>query len=224
MSTLVYGELPEYVGRPLNFSMSTAMDGQPLAEAALDPLNDYSSTTDFSYNDAQYGVVTLHIECRQANRLTPITIEGQLGYAWLAQVTVCTQGADGQNIPPDVIRTQFSFSTGAGDVSYYSERYDTYTSGDGKGDYTYSFVGETNFTYGTALFGREWSFRMEVAGPLGTRVGIGSVAISSEAQSVDQPYYCFEYGDEFYTENVCTEYSFHWLRWYGEAAGVADSP
>lgn len=224
MTTYVYGELPEYLGRPLNFRLSTAMDGQPLSEVTLDPLNDLYFVNDFSYVDPQYGVVTLHSECRQANRLTPVTVEGQLAYASLAQGVVCTQGADADNIPPGVIRTQFSFSTAAGDVSYYSERYDTYTSGDGSGGYTYSFVGETNYTYGTLLFGREMSFRMEVAGPLGTRVGTGSVAISGEAQSIDQPYYCFEYGNELFTQNVCTQYTFHLLRWSGQADGVADAP
>ncbi len=219
-----YGELPDYVGRPLNFSLSTAMDGQPLAEVSLDPLNDDYYNNDIQYYDPQYGVVTLHSECRQANRLAPITIQGSPGYAWVAQVLVCTEGAEGDNIPPGVIRTQFSFSTGAGDVSYYSERYDTYTPGDGSPGYSYSYVGETNYTYGTLGFGNEWSFRIEVSGPLGTRVGTGKVPLSSEFQSYDQPYYCFEYGDEFYTQNVCTEYVFHWRRWFGVANGVADSP
>jgi hypothetical protein len=144
-TTIVYAELPEYLGRPLNFSLSTAMDGQNLVQVSLDPVNDFLFDTDFSYSDPQYGIVTLHIECRSADRTTPIVVEGQVSYASLAQAIVCTQGADGDNIPPGTIRTQVSFITNAGDVSYYSEHYETYTYGDGSGGYTYSFVGETNY-------------------------------------------------------------------------------
>src|SRR6185436_4859820 len=60
--SIVYADLPEYLGRPLNFSMSTAMDGQTLVQVSLDPLNDFLFDTDFSYSDPQYGIVTLHIE------------------------------------------------------------------------------------------------------------------------------------------------------------------
>jgi hypothetical protein len=223
-TTIVYAELPEYLGRPLNFSLSTAMDGQSLVQVALDPVNDFLFDTDFSYSDPQYGIVTLHIECRSADRTTPIVVEGQVSYASLAQAIVCTQGADGDNIPPGTIRTQVSFITNAGDVSYYSEHYATYTYGDGSGGYTYSFVGETNYTYGTLLFGNEWSFRTEITGPLGTRVATGSVAISSEEVFLDQPYACFDNNGEGWTQHYCTQYSLHYVRMTGQADGVAAGP
>jgi hypothetical protein len=223
-TTLVYGELPEYLGRPLNFSGSTAMDGQPLVEVALDPLDDFLVDTDFSYTDPQYGIVTLHIECRSSNRTSPVVQEGQVVYASLAQLIVCTQGAEGDNIPPDVIRTQFAFVTNAGDVSYYSQHYATYTFGDGSDGYTYSFVGETNYTYGTLLFGNQWSFHMAISGPLGTRVANGSVPISSEDVAFVQPYECFDNSADGWSQHYCTEYSFHYVRLFGQAEGVAAGP
>jgi hypothetical protein len=223
-TTIVYGDLPEYLGRPLNFSGSTAMDGQPLAQVALDPLDDFLVDTDFSYTDPQYGIVTLHIECRQSNRTTPTVQEGQVVYASLVQLLVCTQGAEGDNIPPGIINTQFSFITNAGDVSYYSEQYETYTFGDGSGGYTYSFVGESNYTFGTLLFGNQWSFHMEISGPLGTRVANGSVPISSEDVALVQPYECFDNTADGWTQHYCTEYSLHYVRLFGQAEGVAAGP
>ena len=223
-SSVVYGELPEYLGRPLNFSGSTAMDGQPLAEFALDPLNDWLYDTDFWYDDPQYGRVTLHIECRSSNRTTPIVQAGQVAYASVLQLIVCTQGAEGDNIPPGIIRTQFSLITNAGDVSYYSETYETYTFGDGSGGYTYSFVGETNYTYGTLLFGNQWSFHMEISGPLGMRVANGSVPISTEDVTFVQPYECFDNSGDGWTSHYCAEYSMHYLHLTGQADGVADGP
>lgn len=223
-TTIVYADLPEYLGRPLDFSLSTAMDGQTLVQVSLDPVNDFLFDTDFPVTFPEYGIVTLHIECRAADRTTPIVVEGQVAYASLAQAIVCTQGADGDNIPPGVIRTLVSFATGAGDVSYYSEQYETYTYGDGSGGYTYSFVGETNYTYGTLLFGNEWSFHMEVSGPLGTRVATGSLAISSEEVFIDQPYICFDNNGEGWTQNYCTEYSLHYVHMTGQGEGVAAGP
>ncbi len=96
--------------------------------------------------------------------------------------------------------------------------------GDGSGGYTYSFVGETNYTYGTVLFGNEWSFHMEVAGPLGTRVATGSLAISSEEVFEDQPYACFDNNGEGWTQHYCTQYSLHYVRMTGQADGVAAGP
>ena len=223
-SSLVYADLPEYLGRPLDFSMSTAMDGQALVQVSLDPLNDFLFDTDFSYSDPQYGIVTLHIECRSANRTTPIVQEGVVYDASLAQVEACTQVAEGDNLPPGIISTRLTFITNAGDVSYYSEFYQTHTFGDGRPDYTYSFVGETNYTYGTVLFGKEWSFRMEVGGPLGTRVATGSVAISSEDVSETLPYTCFVNSGDDFTQHYCAEYSRRYVLMTGQANGVAASP
>lgn len=221
---LVSGEVPEYLGRPLNFSGSMAMDGQPLAQVALDPVNDFLIDTDFSYTDPQYGIVTLHIECRTSNRTTPIVQEGQVAYASVAQLLVCTQGAEGDNIPPGEIRTEFSFITSAGDVSYYSEHYETYTFGDGSVGSTYAFVGETNYTYGTLLFGNELSFHMEISGPLGTRIANGSVPISSEDVTLVQPYECFDNNADGWTSRYCAEYSTQYVHLFGLAEGIADAP
>lgn len=222
--SLVYGELPEYVGRPLTFSASTAMDGQPLAQIALDPDGDFLYVSDFSYTDPQYGVVTIHSECRSANRTMPIVSQGQINYASVAQVIVCTQLGEGDNVPPGTTRTQFTFLTNAGDVSYYSERYGTYTFGDGSGGYTYSFVGETNYTYGTLLFGNQWSFHMEISGPLGTRIANGTVPISSEDITATEPYTCYDNSSDGWTSQYCEEYSFHYVHLFGQAEGVADGP
>jgi hypothetical protein len=206
------------LGWPLSFNFHDAIDGTPLNVVASDPTTDFGYSLDFSYPDPQYGLLAHRVDCMITFRTVPTVQEGQTVIAWTGQMTACRLTYPGANAL--VPLTTFEMGTAGGDVAYFSDSYQKSVFADGS-EQTYSFVGETAYTYGTPAFGTEYSFGLEVSGPGGSRAATGNFAISSEHISSVEPYSCKDFISIFGTDRRCFESSISATALRGFASGVA---
>jgi len=203
----VGGNVPAMNGA-LTYSFHDEMDGTALNDLEFNPETDLPWTYESSYEDPVIGTVQAHTTCTQTYKLVPGVFEGRDIMNSPAWITVCTSFRTGPAGPlPDQSFTDFNFSSGAADVSYYGETYQSYTPGpfeDQEAGYTYTFNGETNYTYGPLVFGNDYSFNVTITGSDGTRTAFGTIHLPpSHVEVVSSQLACYDQGDDTFFSHVC---------------------
>lgn len=202
----VIGNVPA-MGWPLAFSVQDEMDGTQLEFLAGDAATP-SWTEEGFEEDPVLGQVHVQRTCATAFNLKPITFEGQDVMTSSAFMTVCTSLRDASSVPlPDRSFTDFNYGTSAGDVSYYGEHFETYDPGpnqDPSYGYYFSFNGDTDYSYGTLVFGKNYKFTVIISGAEVTRTASGTIQLGDPfVNNVARSYSCDDAGDETFFYHSC---------------------
>jgi hypothetical protein len=202
------GHAPALIG-PVSFSLHDEIDGTALNDLDADAASggqSYSAEGD--EEDVELGPVHYITSCRTAYNEEPGVFEGQAIMNSTASAQVCTSMRSNASGPlPDRSFTDFSFTTGAGDVSYYGEdfeKYDPGPNGDPEHVYTFSFNGETHYAFGTLVFGKNYSFALSISGPGMTKTASGTMHLPDPHVVItSQPYSCQDSIDPFWISHTC---------------------
>jgi hypothetical protein len=222
----VGGHVPAMSG-PITFSLHDEIDGTPLNRVEFDPNPDMHVTAEGTEEDPVLGTVHYQTSCTTSFQLVPAVFEGQdvlISPAWL---TVCTWLRSGPSGPlPDRSFTDFNYSTSAGDVSYYGEDWQQYEPGPndtGSSGYTFSFNGETAYTYGTLAFGNAYRFTLSISGSELTKTASGTIHLSApNVIVVSQPYGCDDFSDPTFFTHFCWSANYTQTLIQGSASGTPD--
>jgi hypothetical protein len=218
-NTGVNGQAQGSVGTPFTFQFSDRVDGTVLDDFAFDPAQDNQYSFDYTWVDASGATVQEQGGCATLYRSVPVMVNGQAAFASVASASVCAITYTGGSSYP--ASTAFGLATSAGDVSYYSRGYSHVVNS--SGEYTYSYNQDVAYTYGTLAFGGEYSFRVEVAGPNGTKRAAGTMQVTSSPISYSQPYACYDWSDSFYTQHSCNGYEWAYTWYTGFGSGTPDN-
>ena len=204
-SANVSGHVPPMTG-PLTFSFRDEIDGQLLTDFEFDPAT--ATVLEFAgtYEDPDIGTITYQGSCIDDYRLEQIVYEGLTVDVAPAFVRVCTTLRSGPSGPiPELSVTDFQYGTSAGDVSYYAETYQKYEDGTPgtQYDYTYSFNGDVDYTYGNLKFGHDYSFVFNISGPDQTKTARGTIHATTFVNVVSQPYHCDDYDIGIFIGRSC---------------------
>jgi hypothetical protein len=142
-----------------------------------------------------------------------------------AFVRMCTTLRSGPSGPlPEQSVTDFQYGTNAGDVSYFTDHYQKYDDGDPNTnfDYTYSFNGDVNYTYGNLIFGTDYSFVLRITGPDQSKTASGAIHSTVYNNVVSQPYGCEDFDAGVFFGRQCTSGDYRQTITSGTATGVPD--
>jgi hypothetical protein len=210
---------------PFTFSFQDEIDGKLLNRMEFDPTTDQYSTYEGTYEDPDFGTVHYLARCTLAFKIVPIVWEGQTIDAWQSQILICTWLRDGPSGPlPQQSYTEFTFDTSAGDVSYYAE--DSWAC-DGCVETgvhsSYSFNGDVEFTYGTVVFGTDYSFMLNISGSDQSKTASGTIHTTTESFVNTIPYSCRdEVVDGIFFQNACFAGDYRQTVTSGLASGTPD--
>ena len=223
-STNISGHVPPMTG-PLTFSLRDEVDGQLLTEFEFDPAT--ATNFDFfgTYEDPDIGTITYNGNCTDQSLLEQVVFEGVTVNVSPAFVRICTTLRSGPSGPlPEQSVTDFQYGTNAGDVSYYTEHYQKYDDGDPNTnfDYTYSFNGDVNYTYGNLIFGTDYSFVMKITGADQSKTASGSIHSTVFNNVVSQPYGCEDFDAGVFFGRQCTSGDYRQTITSGNASGSPD--
>ena len=142
-----------------------------------------------------------------------------------AFVRICTTLRSGPSGPlPEQSVTDFQYGTNAGDVYYYTEHYQKYDDGDPNTnfDYTYSFNGDVNYTYGNLIFGNDYSFVMRITGAEQSKTASGTIHSTVFNNVVSQPYACEDFDAGVFFGRTCSSGDYRQTVTSGNASGSPD--
>ena len=223
-STNISGQVPPMTG-PLTFSLRDEIDGQLLTEFEFDPSTAINQEFSGTYEDPDIGTITYNGNCTDQARLEQVVFEGVTVNVSPAFVRICTTLRSGPSGPlPEQSVTDFQYGTNAGDVSYYTEHYQKYDDGDPNTnfDYTYSFNGDVNYTYGNLIFGNDYSFVMKITGPDQSKTASGTIHSTVFNNVVSQPYRCEDFDAGVFFGRQCTSGDYRQTVTSGNASGSPD--
>jgi hypothetical protein len=225
-SVNIGGTVPGLTG-PLTFALHDEIDGQPLTDFQFDPATATSLEFGGTYEDPDFGTVTYHGNCTDQQRLEQVVYEGVTVNVSPAFVRMCSQVHSNAAGPiPSLTRTDFNYGTNAGDVSYYTEDYQKYDDNDpnANNDYTYSFNGDVDYSYGNLTFGTDYSFVFKLSGPDQTKWASGTIHATTFQNVVSQQYSCEDFDIEIFTGRQCSSGEYRQTTTSGNAQGVPDQP
>ena len=223
-SVNVSGHVPPMTG-PLTFSLRDEIDGQLLTEFEFDPATATNQEFSGTYEDPDFGTITYSGNCTDQYRSTQIIFEGQAVNASPAFVRMCTTLRSGPSGPiPELSVTDFQYGTNAGDVSYYTDHYQNYDDGDPNTnfDYTYSFNGDVNYSYGNLIFGTDYSFAMKITGADQSKTALGTIHSTVFNNVVSQPYGCEDFDAGVFFGRACSSGDYRQTVTSGTASGSPD--
>ena len=220
-SVNVSGHVPPMTG-PLTFSLRDEIDGQLLTEFEFDPATATNLEFSGTYEDPDIGTITYNGNCTDQYRSIQIIFEGQAVNVSPAFVRMCTTLRSGPSGPlPELSVTDFQYGTNAGDVSYYTEHYQQYDDNDPDqhNDYTYSFNGDVDYTYGNLTFGNDYSFVMKITGADQSKTALGTIHTTVFNNVVSQPYGCEDFDAGVFFGRTCSYYDYRQTVRSGTATG-----
>ena len=191
---------------PLAVSFRDEIDGNPVTQAAFDPIE---IPTQFEGNQEDPALGSVHFQtgCIDEYVLITMVFEGREITASPIWVQLCKWALSGAAGPlPDHSFTSFFYNSSAGDVSYYAEQYRKYDDGtpEGLGDFTFSFNGDVQFAYGNVVFGTDYSFMFKIAGSDQSKTASGTIHTTTYDDVVSQPYRCDDFVDAGWIVHSCS--------------------
>ncbi|HJQ53650.1 MAG TPA: hypothetical protein VJ825_07385 [Gemmatimonadaceae bacterium] len=215
-----------YMAPPLIFSLRDRIDGQLLTDFQFDESSANRFEFTSTFEDPNLGAVTQHGDCVYAYKLQDIIYEGVSATVSPAYVQVCSDTFRDATGAITGSFTRFQYGTSAGDVSYYTEDYQKYDDGDPNTnyDYEYSFNGDVDYTYGSVIFGNDYSFVFTLSGPDGTRTGSGTIPTTTYHNVFSWPYSCEDFDVGSFTGRTCSSADYRQTSTSGVAYGNPDSP
>jgi hypothetical protein len=209
---------------PLAVSFRDEIDGNPLTLAAFDPI-DIATQFEGTQEDPALGSVHFQTGCIDEYVLITTVFEGREIVASPIWVTLCKWELSGASGPlPDHSFTTFFYNAGAGDVSYYAEQYRKYEDGtpDGLGDFTFSFNGDVQYSFGNIVFGNDYSFVFKISGSDQSKTASGTIHTTTFDAVVSQPYRCDDSLEGVWVVHTCSAADFRQTVTSGTGSGTPD--
>ena len=215
-----------YMSPPLTFSLRDKIDGQLLTDFPFDESSATRFEFTYTFEDPNLGTVTQHGDCVNAYQLQDIVYEGVSATVSPAYVQVCSETFSDASGAVTGSFTRLQYGTSAGDVSYYTQDYQKYDDGDPNTnyDYEYSFNGDVDYTYGSVIFGSEYSFAFTLSGPDGTKYGSGTIPTTTFHNVFSWPYSCEDFDAGPFTGRSCSSADYRQTSTSGVAFGNPDQP
>jgi hypothetical protein len=223
-SVNIGGSVPRMTG-PLTFSLHDEIDGHVLTDFQFDPATATSLEFAGTYEDPDFGTVTLSGECMDQQRLVQVVYEGVTVNVSPAFTRICSQTqSNAAGVIPERSTTDFNYGTNAGDVSYYTEDYQKFDDGpDFNNDYEYSFNGDVDYTYGNLTFGNDYSFVYIIFGANDTKISSGTIHATTFQNIVSDPYRCDDFDIGIFVGRQCQSGEYRQTITGGNASGTPNS-
>lgn len=208
----------------LAISFRDEIDGNPLAQADFDPL-EIPTTFEGTQEDPALGSVHFQTGCTEQYVLVSSVFEGKEMTFSPLYVELCKWALSGPSGPlPDHSFMNFFYNATAGDVSYYAEQYRKYDDGtpEGLGDFTFSFNGDVQYSFGNVVFGNEYSFMVKISGSGQSKTASGTIHTTTSDNVVSQPYGCEDIMDGIWAVHSCSAADYRQTVTSGTALGTPD--
>ena len=209
---------------PLAVSFRDEIDGKPLTQADFDPV-EIPVMFEGDQEDPALGPVHFQTGCTEQYVLVPGVFEGQEITFSPLYVELCKWALSGVSGPlPDHSFTTFFYNATAGDVSYYAEHYHNYDDGtpEGSADFTFSFNGDVQYSFGNVVFGNDYSFMLKISGSGQSKTASGTIHTTTFDDVVSQPYKCDDFLYGTVVVHDCSAADYRQTITSGTASGTPD--